>query len=273
MLKLIYDSVDDIPDGYKDLYTEKSGKWHFTAIAGIKTQDDINNVQRALDNEKAEHAKTKEKLAAWGDLDPEKTQGQLDKIPELEAAAQGALEKAQIDEIVERRVEATINTRTAPLERQITTLTGERDALGEENTTLKADRTQRQIHDVTREAMTKLKVIPEAHEDVLMYSDRIFEVLDDGNIVTRDNVGVTPGISPEVWLTDMQQSRPHWWPASQGGGAPGAGAGRSLGDNPWSHGGWNLTKQAQMIRDDPNKAEQMAKAAGVAKIGGRRPEK
>lgn len=272
MLKLIYDSVDEIPENYRDLYTEKNGKWHFTAIAGIKTQDDITSIQGALDNEKAAHAETKSKLAKWNDLDPEETHQKLDRIPELEAAAQGTLDQHKIDEIVNNRVEGTISSRLAPLERQVKNLTDENATLTDENATLKGAATQRTVQDDVRAAMTKLKVIPEAYDDVLMYGDKLFQVQEDGAVVTRDGVGVTPGIAPEVWLQEVQTAKPHWWPPSTGGGAPGGKHQGGFANNPWSAEHWNRTAQAQMIRDDRQKAEQMAKSAGVDLMNAQQPK-
>ena len=114
--------------------------------------------------------------------------------------------------------------------------------------------------------------MPEAIDDALMYADSMLEITEDGRIVTRDQVGVTPGIDPTVWLSEMQQKKRHWWPASQSGGAAGSNGGGVGGDNPWSASGWNLTRQAEMMDQDAARAEQMARSAGTT-IGGPRPQK
>jgi hypothetical protein len=77
------------------------------------------------------------------------------------------------------------------------------------------------------------KVIPEAQEDVLLYARALFTVAEDGSVVTKDAGGVSPGLPPKVWLSDMAQKRPHWWPLSVGGGARSSSSvsGKS---NPWS---------------------------------------
>lgn len=103
-----------------------------------------------------------------------------------------------------------------------------------------------------------------------MLAERVFEVDDEGNVTTKDGVGVTPGIAADVWLTEMQDKRPHWWPQSQGGGAGGSGGGGAGGKNPFSAEGWNLTEQGRLVRENPEKADQMAKAAGTT-VGGGRP--
>ena len=112
--------------------------------------------------------------------------------------------------------------------------------------------------------MTKAKVLPEAHDDALLLAERVFEIReDDGAIVTRDQVGTTPGVDPQVWLTEMRERRPHWWPSSQGGGAKGSGAGLDAVDNPWNPKAPNLTEQARIMAANPDRAKQLAKAAGT----------
>ena len=76
------------------------------------------------------------------------------------------------------------------------------------------------------------------------------------------------------WLKDMQEAKPHWWPASQGGGAGGGrgGLGGARADNPWTKEGWNLTKQGQFVRQFGDaKALEAAKAAGLSGLGSTKP--
>jgi len=85
--------------------------------------------------------------------------------------------------------------------------------------------------------------------------------------VAKENArGVEAGITPDIWLTDMKEKRPHWWPTSQGGGAGGGAGGSGGGSNPWGAKSWDLDAQGAMVRQDRAKAERMAKAAG-SKIG------
>jgi hypothetical protein len=125
------------------------------------------------------------------------------------------------------------------------------------------------------DACVKSKVVDEARADVIMLANQVFEVGDDGKTVqTKENpYGVTLGLSPEVFLGEMQDKRPHWWPTSVGGGAQGSGNTFGTGaGNPWANDTWNMTKQGEYVRANGlDKAEQMAKAAGTT-IGGRKPE-
>jgi hypothetical protein len=273
-LKATYDKQEDIPEAFRELYAEQDEKFVLTGIEGIRTQHEMTKLTNEAYKERVKYKEHRDKLAAWNALGktPEEVQELLDKVPELEAAAAGKV----VDETkIEALVTARVNKQVVPLQRQA----GEKDAKIKELTdltqTLQGERVTRTIHDTVRAAATKLRVIPEALPDVLMLAERMLEIEEDGKSVrTKDQVGVTPGVAPEVWLIDMQKTRPHWWPPSQGTGAQGgSGGGGFTGDNPFARDTWNLTKQGQIITQDPKKAEQLMKQAGCPGPGIMPPEK
>lgn len=266
MLKAILDSLEGVETHFHSLYTERNGKYELTGIEGVKTQADIDRLQTALTKERNDHKTLKDRFATFGDRKPEDIIAALDRIPELEAAAKGNLDEAKLNEIVEGR----IKSRLAPVERQAQTL---QQQLSEANASLEMLRTKdslRIVTDAVRGAASKLKVVDSAVEDVTLLAERLFTIDETGAVVTKDNVGVTPGISADVWLTDMQAKRPHWWGPSQGGGAGGNRGGVSGVTNPWSKDSWNLTEQGRIYKENSGKAEQLAKAAGTT-IGGPKP--
>lgn len=121
-------------------------------------------------------------------------------------------------------------------------------------------------------AARDLKVVDSALEDVELYGERLFEVQEDGTVVTRDGVGVTPGLSPKQWLEDMQGKRPHWWGPTAGGGAGGSRGANTGAGNPWSAEGWNMTEQGNIIRTKGRaEADRLAKLAGTT-VGGPQPK-
>lgn len=262
----VVDSLEGVPEALHGLYVEQDGKFHLQ-VTGLPSQGDIDAVRRLLEKEKALHKTLQDRVKLLGDHRIEDIPAMLDRIPELEAS-QGQIDEAKVEAIVDSRV----RTRVAPIERERDQLKGqvaEKDKTIEEYQGKERTRT---IHDKVREDAVKAKVLPEAVEDALMLADRIFEVTEEGRVVTKDNVGVTPGIEPSVWLTDVQKTRPHWWGPSQGGGAGGQrGGGGDATSNPFTHENWNLTAQGELVRTDRQKAEQFAKAAGTT-IGGQRPE-
>jgi hypothetical protein len=273
-LQAIYDSQDQIPEAHRELFSERNGKWELTGITGVRTQADVDRVQGSLTAERNSHKATKDRLRAvhfkgrsvvdMNDDDLRLAVEGLDKYEELEASV-GKVDEAKLAQIIETR----LRSRLAPIER-------DRDTARARVQILElADRTRR-IHDAVRAAnlAARAKLVDTAMEDVLMLAERVFEVGEDGAVTTRSQMGVTPGIGPDVWLVEMAAKRPHWWPLSGGGGARGAGGGNgAFPNNPWSAETWNLTEQGRVIRSlGEQKAQQMAEAAGTT-VGGLRPVK
>jgi len=270
-LELNYDSLDAVPEAFRPLYTEQDGKAVLTGINGMKTPQDVLNVQEALRKERADHAAVKEALKPWKSLgdDPTEIQAKLDRIGELEAAAGGKLDESKIQEMVEQR----LGQKTAPLERQLKETTTTLEQLQQENGQLKNTLVTRDRNDAVRAVATEMKVLSTAIPDVEMIAGAYFERDETSGefIVKADAKGVTPGADVKQFMKEMQKLRPHWWPQSQGGGA---GGGKNFGDsdeNPWSSKGWSLTKQGQYVKEHGMaEAERAAKAAG-SKIGATRP--
>jgi hypothetical protein len=268
-IEAIVDNLDNVPAAFHELYTEQNGKFIVTGVNGVKPLDEFNRVHGGLTKERNDHKTTKSIVAAYqalGEL-PD-LQSKLDRIAELEAAAGGKLDEAAIDKLVTTR----LVSKTAPLERTIAQLqkdVGDRDGLLAQ---FQTERTQRSIQDSLREALKKHEGFqPSAFEDAAMLAERVFEVNEDGKVVTKDGVGVTPGVDAAVWLSEMQTKRPHWWGTSQGGGSRGnTGGNTGGGSNPFSNENWNMTEQGRLLVANPARAEQMARAAGTT-VGGRRP--
>lgn len=272
-LEIQYDSLDAVPEAFRPLYSENDGKAVLTGINGMKTPQDVQNVQEALRKERADHAAAKEALKPWkafGD-DPSELQSKLDRIDELEAAAGGKLDDAAIQKLVDAR----LGQKTAPLERQLRETSATIETLQQENGQLKNTLVTRDRNDAVRSVATEMKVLSTAIPDVEMVAGMFLERDETTGefIVKADAKGVTPGADVRQFLKEMQKQRPHWWPQSQGGGA---GGGKGFGDsdeNPWSAKGWSLTKQGQYVREHGMaKAQEAAKAAGSA-IGQTRPPK
>ena len=273
-LNASYDAQDDIPEAFRELFTEREGKWELTGIAGMKTQADVDRVQTALEKERGEHKETKTKLKTFEHINLEQFDKDQTEIVELrakvEAGAGDGFDEAKFNEAVDKLATSRVATETAPLRRELDQMTERATGLETENGDFRQEKTNRIVTDAVRSAATGIKVIDTAVDDVLMLGERVFQVAEDGTVLTKEGVGVTPGIAPDIWLSEMQAKKPHWWPASTGGGANGSGQGSGFSSNPFSSEHWNLTEQGKAMREDPTKADQMAKAAGT-KVGGLRP--
>lgn len=263
MLNAIEDNLDKVDPVYHSLYTERNGKFELTGITGMRTQGDIDRLQTALAKERSDHAAVRERfrpLESFGDVAT--ITSNLNRIPELETAAGGKLDEAAIEKVVEGR----IKQRIAPIERERDSLTQQVTTLTGEVTTLRGASTQRTIDDAIRQAATKAGIRPEAMDDALMFGERMFEVDSTGRIITKETTQ-TPGLDPFAWLTDMQRTRPHWWPESVGGGASGSRGSGGGATNPFLKANWNMSEQGRLYRENPERAQQLATQAGTT-IGG-----
>lgn len=266
MLKAVYEKLDDVPEQFRSLYAERGGKFELTGIEGIKTEGDVTRLQVALDKERNDHKTTKTKFAPLADKDINDIVAKLDSYEELKVAAEGKLDETKLEQIVSTR----IRTQLAPVERERDQLKTQLADLSKDRDALKGSVVKRDISESLRKAATGAKVVNEALDDVLLLGLNVFELGDDGTARVKPDSGFTPGLSPDQWLTDIKQKRPHWWPSSLGGGATG-GAGGSGGSNPWAKGAWSLSEQGAYVREHGvEKATAMAKAAGVV-LGATKP--
>ena len=267
VLNAIETSLDNVAEPYRGLYTEREGKFELTGVTGFKTQADIDRLQGALVKERNDHKTVRDRLGLFGDLDPEQIHAKLDRIDELEAAAGDKIDENKLNEMVETR----LKTKLAPVERQLNTVVKERDDLVQVVGQYQEKERIASIHSSIRDGAGKTKVLPEAVEDALLLAERVFEVNEDGSVTAKDGMGCTPGITPEIWFQELQSLRPHWWGPSQGGGAR-PGGGGNTGNNPWASETWNMTEQNRIYRENPQRAQQLARSAGTS-IGGLQPVK
>lgn len=265
-LNISYGSIDDVPEAFRPLYkADESGAVTLSNIVGLKTQEDVNNVSGALNKERNEHGQTRSRLnALLGGRTVEEVQADLDELPALRAGQQGA---GNVDE----QVQARLLQHTAPLQRELDTSNETVKDLKAQVAQYQQREQQRVVGDAIRTGAASTKMLQEAVGDVEFMAQAIFEVNENNQVVAKEGIpGVTPGISPEVWLTDLKQKKPFYWPQSVVAGGKG-GTGAPGGNNPWAKDTWNMTQQGVIYAQDPKKAEQLAAQAGTT-VGGLPPQ-
>jgi hypothetical protein len=269
-LKLKYDDQNDIPEAFRDLYEEKDGAWHLTGIEGIKTDRDVTAVKTALEKERTARRDLEGKLKKFerlADKDPEELLKALEEVEDLRAQLEDGAGKGRGGD--QAAIDAAVKRATQQLQRELDKARTAEKAKATELEAARAEaadlggRIKRSTieGELTRAAST-LKVRTEALADLLRYQD-VFELGDDGEVRTRDNVGVPPGLPAGEWLGHMKSSRPHWWAESVGGNARGSDGKTGGGENPFGKGG-NISKAMALMKADPAKAEALAKSAGYA---------
>jgi len=269
-----YEKLTDVPADLAALYFEKDGK-AVLRLAGLKTEADFTNYQTAL----------KARLAdAAGDLKAVKQTGMTRE--EITAAITDAVTKLAPGNGDGRKPgdkpgdDTALAARVHDLERELAATAEKLKTAETVGSEAKKTAITTTIKNALSVAATKAGVRPAAVDQMVQLIAQNFEMAADGKVVTKlEGVtvpGVTPNTVPEGFMAAIKRSADwaHFWPDSQGSGAGpgGTGGGGGGADNPFSHDGWNMTKQGALTRSDRPEAERLAKVAGTS-IGGPRPKK
>jgi len=259
-----YDDEASIPKEVKHLFRAEGDKFIIIPVGEIKTVADVNAVQEGLRKERNDHKDTKSKLSAYNGMDPKEINEQLARIPELEAS-QGKIDEEKTNQIVEARITA----RLAPVQNELKQAQNQIDAQTNKINEYETASTSRKIQDSLREAGSKLS---KAGMNDFMHRSSYFEVQEGTNaVVTKEGIdGVIAGVTPDVYLTNIAEDTGHWYPAAQNANARG-GKNAASAKNPFTRENWNLTEQGKVYTENPDKATQLASAAGTT-VGGGMPE-
>lgn len=272
-IRSTYDSLEDVPDIFRPLFEERQGKQVLTRIEGLASEADIHRLSTANTTLRTENNTLKAKLEASGGKSIEEFHTLEEQLQEAKAAAQlaGKPDEEKINVLVESRIKSQLG----PVQRELKQ-TLEKLSVSEKTAqNLQSSISKSKIADSVRTAAGKAKVVASAVEDILALAGGVFEILDlDGKekVVTRDGIGLTPGLDADAYFAEVAPNKPHWFEGSRGAGASGGRGGVSInGFNPWSADSWNLTAQAKFFREHgAEKAGQYAKAAGSA-VGASQP--
>ena len=255
-LKFKVQKREEIPAEYAALYVERDGAWllDVDGAADKARLDEFRQTNVTLLKQLDEQKKRFE------GIDPDEVRKLADEKRRLELLAQGH-KPEEIDKIVGDRIKGL----RADWERQVATLTSERDALNGRLTSI-------QIDQGVITAATKRGLRPTAMADITARARHVFRLVNgaprafeaDGQAVRYGKDGVTP-MSLEEWVDGQVAEAPHLFESNAGGGSAGSSSG-GAGDmvkNPWKKATWNMTEQMRILRADPKRAEQMKSAAGV----------
>ncbi len=268
MLNMIVDTLEDVPEGAREHYEERDGKFQLDLKGGF-SQIDRDKLHDSLRAERGLHTTAKEQVRAFGEHTPETIsilEGERDQLSiELVALKKDG---GPTGEDLDKLVEARVLSRLAPVERNLQRATKEVGTLTTEVGDLRSARSKDTVlRDVLGAFGAKdLGMNQDARPDVELWATSVFEVADGGKVVSRDGVGVTPGLSPAEIFKDMkdQGQRRHWYGATQGAGASGGSGSADHGENPFTLVDGkveSLTKASAMWAADPARAKRLCIAA------------
>jgi hypothetical protein len=252
-LKYKYPNKQDIPAEHAALYVERDGAF-YADIEGVTDKakaDEMRNHNIELRKQIEEASRTTAEQLAQLQAEKER----------LELVAQGH-KPEEINKIVAERVKGV----KADLEKQLSTVTSERDSL---NTRL----TSIQIDQGVITVATKRGLRPTAIPDITARARMVFKLVNgapqafepDGKTLRYGKDGVTP-MTLEEWVDAQVSDAPHLFEANAGGGAAGNGAGGAAASarttkNPFRKESWNLTEQMKIQKSDPTLAARLKAAA------------
>jgi hypothetical protein len=255
-LKYSYNKADEIPEGFKDHYTETDGKFLLQAD-GIIPKARLDEFRDSNIDLKKQLESANTKLGEIDGIDLDHARKLIDQADKQKDRK--LLEAGEVDKLVDRRTTAL----KATYEAQVKDLTTERNTLNE---TL----AKREIDNAVLEAAQKTGVQKTAIEDVLNRARQVFS-MQQGRATAQQggepiyNSNGDP-LTVSEWVSQLAQGAPHLFSQNTGGGATGTGAGGSgsipNGSNPFDrNSGWNLTEQMTIMKNDPVKAQRMKMAA------------
>ena len=249
-LKMIVDSLEDVPEALRDLYAPTDDKKFRLGVEGV---EDPKALKKALQAERDARAEYERKLKAYEGLDPEDTKAFIARFANDEEMK--LIKEGKLDVVKEKWVEKL----KGDYEKKLKVAT---DAIGLE--AQKAGKYQAQVLDnAVRQAAAKVGVHPPAVEDALFRARAMFSLDESGNAVQVREGSVVMGkdgktpYSPVEWLESMREAAPHWFPAM----AAGSGASQSKGSG--SNGQARTVKRATFDGWTPKEKAAYSKEGGA----------
>ncbi len=256
-LKYKVKSREELPAEHANLYVEREGAFVLDAEGVVEKAkaDEMRASNIALKKQIEEHT------ARFEGIDPDAVRQLAEEKRKLELVAQGH-KPEEMDRLVGERIKGL----KADWDKQLSTVTGERDSLTTRLTAI-------QIDQGVLTVATKRGLRPTAIPDITARARSVFKLVNgaprafeaDGATVRYGKDGVTP-MTLEEWVDAQVADAPHLFESNAGGGAAGNGAGGAAGlnrsvKNPFRKDTWNLTEQMKLQKTDPALATRLKAAA------------
>jgi len=278
MLKAVVESVDELPEGLKDLYKqiengENKGKFllNVEPVEGYSL-DNLDNLKNALGTTKGELESAKSALEGFKGLDAKSVRDGLKELERLRKIDP----ESEAGKLAEERAAAQVGEVTKRFELDIA-------ARDSRNALLEKELTRQLVENTAKAAITAQKGVPELLLQVVTSRMKVVETDGQFSVQVVDNKGVQDWVVKEGTtvpttvddLVAKLKANPIYGRAfdaevKSGGGATGGVKvpGGSSKINPWMptkaspYG--NITEQMKMMREEPALAaafQEQAKAA------------
>lgn len=259
-LKASYESQEEIPEALRDYYEEKDGVFRIVEIEGLRPAEEVQTLRRSLENAKKERSEAAEKLKSFEDIDPDKVREMED---ELELLRKKAGDDEDSDETLKENV--TLRRELNQAQRDLKKAQESLDSVTSERDTAQSELHELKIVEAVDRAADEAKIPTDRRAVLHRFGKDALRIAEDGQIETATDVQDLPaGLNPEQWIEEVvQKEMPYLWPESKGADARGGDGNGGVGNNPFSYEHFSLSEQGRLIRDNPEKAERLAAAAGT----------
>ena len=249
--KTVYSSEEEIPEGLREFFVERGGKFRFNAN-DYETDDEIQGLRKALREERDRADSAEKQLKGLPeDFDAEKWDA-LKHIDPEDANSKG-------DEALLKQID-NLKEQVSNLKGKVQEKESELDQKDEQykNTLQRSD-----IKSALASAGVTDEVYLETATDRVLAKQRVQSVDEDGAFKTT--VGDLDKPAEEwakQWVDTDEGKRFATAPNNHGGGSRNNGSSKGGGDNPFDKENGNRTEQGQVINKDKKKATTLAKEAG-----------
>lgn len=227
-MKRVLESLDGLSEDMQKEYKKGDGNKFYLLVEG---DEELNTLRAAKDKILDEKKKLQERLALFGDADPEAVKEAIAKKAELDEKER----KIKEAELVEKgKVEELLALRTENMKKdhatQIAAMQEANKTLTDENGKLKLNLSKAVIERGIMDAISEVGVPKKgAIVDIMARASRTFQVGEDGSPIPRTADGtIIYGIDPSKpqtpleWVGALLKDAPYLFEESKGGGAKGS---------------------------------------------------
>lgn len=246
-------TLDGVPEALHEHYAQQSDGTFRLVAKGVEYEEDVKGLKTALEREREERRKAKERLEQLGDVDPEEYRRLKEEAEERETGKlkdKGEFEalRARLEERHQKAVESKeqeIQRRDRFIERLL-------------------------VDNEIDKAMDEVKVLPEHRRAVrALLKESRPQVKADGEdyrATVQTDMGET-SLATYIQEWSKSEEAGHYI-AGRGVNGSGASSTRSAGAdggvNPWKRETRNLTEQMRIAKENPDLAKRLAAQAGLA---------
>jgi hypothetical protein len=261
-LKAVFETKEEIPESLSEYYEEKDGRY-VLAVEGLTDKSKLDEFRNSNIELKKTLEGVTEKLDTFSGIDPLSAKDALNKMQAFEN--QELMEKGKFEELLAKK-----DTEYGGKIEALTKRNTEQETLASRyKEELESYRITSAIQSAVNQNGTPQS---SAVADILSRARSSWQIDEKGNLFCVDenrkarySENGSTYMTPEEWSKELIANAPHLFVPSNGSGANGSGelGGKSTSENPWLSGSYNLTKQGELLTENPTHASQLAREAGV----------